>query len=82
MNAGRKNQWSKPMTGLVNDLNKRVDAYLPRKCDWTNRLIFSNDASSVQISVAEVPIVCLKLFIKNIKILGENQQEYQAHRLV
>jgi len=39
---------------LVNDLNKRVDAYLPRKCDWTNRLIFSNDASSVQISVAEV----------------------------
>ncbi|EGR32216.1 hypothetical protein IMG5_092210 [Ichthyophthirius multifiliis] len=54
MNAGRKNQWSKAMTGLVNDQKVLVDQYLPRKCEWTNRIIHSTDASSIQVNVAEV----------------------------
>ncbi|KAL4473960.1 hypothetical protein ABPG72_000322 [Tetrahymena utriculariae] len=54
MNAGRTNQRNKPMTGLINDKKEKIDPYLPRKCDWSNKLVFSNDQSSVQIAIAEV----------------------------
>ena len=38
---------SKPTTGMLNDEGKCVDLYIPRKCDYTNKLLSSKDKSSV-----------------------------------
>jgi hypothetical protein len=37
----------KPMTGMLNDEGKPVDLYIPRKCDYTHKLLDSKDKSSV-----------------------------------
>ena len=42
------------MRGCINQDNKITDLYLPRKCDYTDRLITPKDNSSVQISICEV----------------------------
>ena len=41
-------------TGIINDENKCVDLYIPRKCEVTNRIIDSKDHSSIQLNFAEV----------------------------
>ena len=42
------------VTGTLNEEGVCVDLYLPRKCDYTNKILHSKDRSSVQINVAEV----------------------------
>lgn len=39
---------------MQNEDGKNVDLYIPRKCSWTNRLIESQDAASVQINVGVI----------------------------
>ncbi len=46
------------MKGCSNQDNKVTDLYLPRKCDYTDRLITPKDNSSVQITICDVPF-CL-----------------------
>uniref|UniRef100_A0A1J3D6E7 40S ribosomal protein S21 n=2 Tax=Noccaea caerulescens TaxID=107243 RepID=A0A1J3D6E7_NOCCA len=54
MEAGRiRNQDSK-MRGTINQDNKLTDIYLPRKCDYTDRIITSKDHASIQLSIADV----------------------------
>ncbi|KAM3147839.1 hypothetical protein pb186bvf_000167 [Paramecium bursaria] len=40
--------------GMVNDQGKVVDLYVPRRCDYTNKILDSKDISSVQINVGLV----------------------------
>ena len=54
MEAGRVNNMQSKMRGCINDKNKLTDIYLPRKCDYTDRVITSKDRSSVQISICNV----------------------------
>ena len=42
------------MKGCSNLDNKVTDLYLPRKCDYTDRLITPKDNSSVQITICDV----------------------------
>jgi small subunit ribosomal protein S21e len=42
------------MKGCINQDGKLTDLYLPRKCDFTDRLITPKDNSSIQISICEV----------------------------
>jgi len=42
------------MRGCINDKHKMTDIFLPRKCDFTDRIITTKDYSSVQISVCDV----------------------------
>ncbi len=39
---------------MQNEAGENVDLYVPRKCNWTNRLVEAKDHSSVQINVANV----------------------------
>ena len=39
---------------MQNEDGINVDAYVPRKCSWTNRLIRAKDHASTQINVANV----------------------------
>lgn len=39
---------------MQNETGDNVDLYIPRKCDWTNRLVSSKDHASVQLNVANV----------------------------
>jgi small subunit ribosomal protein S21e len=39
---------------MQNENGDNVDLYVPRKCNWTNRLVEAKDHSSVQINVANV----------------------------
>ena len=39
---------------MQNEDGINVDAYIPRKCSWTNRLIAAKDHASTQINVANV----------------------------
>lgn len=57
MDAGRLRATEAKMKGCVNFENKMTDIYLPRKCDYTDRIITSKDHSSVQLSICEVPLV-------------------------
>lgn len=54
MEAGRQRALESKMTGCVNVDKKMTDIYLPRKCDFTDRVITSKDHSSVQISLCDV----------------------------
>lgn len=54
MEAGRVNSLETRMKGGINDKHKLTDIYLPRKCDYTDRVITSKDRSSVQISICDV----------------------------
>lgn len=42
------------MKGNVNLDGKLTDLYLPRKCDYTDKLITPKDSSSVQINICDV----------------------------
>ena len=42
------------MKGCINDKHKLTDIYLPRKCDFTDRIITAKDRSSIQINVCDV----------------------------
>ena len=42
------------VTGTINDEGQCIDLYLPRKCEYTNKILHSKDRSSVQINIAEV----------------------------
>ncbi len=42
------------MKGCINDNGKCTDPYLPRKCQYSNRIIDSKDRSSVQIALANI----------------------------
>ena len=54
MEAGRANNLDTKMKGCINDKHKLTDIYLPRKCDYTDRVITSKDYSSIQISICDV----------------------------
>lgn len=54
MEAGRAANAETKMRGCINDKSKLTDIYLPRKCDYTDRVITSKDRSSVQISICDV----------------------------
>ena len=42
------------MKGCLNLENKLTDTYLPRKCDFTDRVVTSKDHSSIQLSICDV----------------------------
>lgn len=54
MEAGRQRNLQTRMRGTINDKHKLTDIFLPRKCDYTDRVITSKDHSSVQISICDV----------------------------
>lgn len=54
MEAGRQLNLQTKMKGCSNQDNKLTDLYLPRKCDYTDRLITPKDNSSVQITICDV----------------------------
>jgi hypothetical protein len=56
MEAGRLRNAESKMRGTINQDNKLTDIYLPRKCDYTDRIITSKDYSSIQLSIADVPL--------------------------
>lgn len=54
LEAGRVQNSQQKMKGTFNQENKMTDIYLPRKCDYTDRLITSKDHASIQISICDV----------------------------
>ena len=42
------------MKGCINDNRQCTDLYLPRKCQYSNKIIDAKDKSSVQISLANI----------------------------
>lgn len=52
--AGRKANQLKEMKGCVNDKGEQTELYLPRKCEYSDRIINSKDKSSVQIMICEL----------------------------
>ena len=54
MNAGRASNLQKLMKGNLNDDHKLTDMYLPRKCQYSDRLITPTDKSSIHLSICEV----------------------------
>ena len=42
------------MKGCINDNKQCTDLYLPRKCQYSNKIIDAKDKSSVQISLANI----------------------------
>ena len=54
MEAGRAQNWEIKMKGCINDKNNLTDIYLPRKCDYTDRIITSKDRSSVQLNICDL----------------------------
>jgi hypothetical protein len=54
MEAGRAKNLQTKMKGTINQENKLTDIYLPRKCDYTDRLITSKDHSSILLSICDV----------------------------
>ena len=55
MEAGRQRKNDTKMKGCLNLENKLTDTYLPRKCDFTDRVVTSKDHSSIQLSICDVP---------------------------
>ena len=54
MEAGRKANFDVKMKGCINDKHNLTDIYLPRKCDYTDKMITAKDRSSIQLSVCDV----------------------------
>lgn len=54
MEAGRQKNIQTKMHGCHNQDNKLTDLYLPRKCDYTDKLINPKDSSSVQLTVCDL----------------------------
>ena len=42
--------------GMFNDRGELVDLYIPRKCSYTNRVLYAKDRASVQINVGQVKL--------------------------
>ena len=60
MEAGRQKALNSKMSGCINVENTMTDIYLPRKCDFTDKIITSKDHSSVQLSVCDVSFQSLR----------------------
>ena len=56
MEGGRQRAIETKMKGCVNIENKMTDIYLPRKCDYTDKIITSKDHSSIQLSICDVHV--------------------------
>ena len=56
MLAGRHKNLDTKMKGTINNEGKMCDMFLPRKCDYTDRVISSKDHSSIHLSVCDVTI--------------------------
>nr|BAK02400.1 predicted protein [Hordeum vulgare subsp. vulgare] len=54
LTAGRQSNFETKMKGTINQENKLTDIYLPRKCDYTDRLITSKDHASIQLTIAQL----------------------------
>jgi small subunit ribosomal protein S21e len=54
LQAGRIQNTQQKMRGTINQENKLTDIYLPRKCDYTDRLITSKDHASIQLAINEL----------------------------
>lgn len=54
MEGGRRANINNKMKGCINVNNQMTDIYLPRKCDYTDRLINSKDHSSIQLAINDV----------------------------
>jgi small subunit ribosomal protein S21e len=39
---------------MQNEQGLNVDLYVPRKCNWTSRLIVSKDHAAIQINIANI----------------------------
>lgn len=50
----RENNQKKEMKGCVNDKGECTDIYLPRKCEYSDRILNSKDKSSVQITICDL----------------------------
>jgi hypothetical protein len=64
MNSGRKANQLKKMHGCVNEEKKLTDIYLPRKCEYSDKVITSKDRSSIQLSICEVFLFLLYRLMK------------------
>ena len=59
--------------GMFNEEGTCVDLYIPRRCDYTNKLLCSKDKSSVQLNIAKVflkTLIQITLFIFNIYVFS------------
>lgn len=54
MEAGRLRNIETRMKGNVNLDNKLTDLYLPRKCDYTDKLITPKDNASIQLNICDL----------------------------
>jgi len=54
LQAGRTQNTHQKMRGTINQENKLTDIYLPRKCDYTDRIIPSKDDSSIQLAINDL----------------------------
>ena len=54
MEGGRRANLDTKMKGSINVNNVMTDIYLPRKCDYTDRIINSKDHSSIQLNINDV----------------------------
>jgi small subunit ribosomal protein S21e len=54
MESGRQRNLQTKMKGNVNLDNKLTDLYLPRKCDYTDRLITPKDNASIQLNICDL----------------------------
>lgn len=54
MEAGRKRANETRMKGCLNVDNKLTEIYMPRKCDYSDKIITSKDHSSAQFSICDV----------------------------
>lgn len=54
MENGRRRNIDTRMKGNVNLDGKLTDLYLPRKCDYTDKLITPKDNASVQVSICDL----------------------------
>lgn len=54
MEGGRARNQETRMKGTINDKSKVTDIFLPRKCDYTDRVITSKDHSSVQLTICDL----------------------------
>lgn len=57
MLAGRQQNINQRMQGCINQDKNLTDLYLPRKCDYTDKLITPKDKSSIQITICDVIIL-------------------------
>ena len=54
MEGGRTANFEVKMKGCINDRHVLTDIYLPRKCDYTDKMITAKDKSSIQLSICDV----------------------------